>query len=109
MEECRTKCRSEKQPSYSADYFANSYKIPSKKPKFVERFCKKWQNNPQNNLAIFHFCTQYFWCGLASLTPKKTLQLNYSMIYKYEKYLYFHEIVGELQKDFGSIAYKAQF
>ena len=79
------------------------------KATFVERFCKKWQNNPQNNLAIFHFCTQYFWCGLASLTPKKTLQLNYSMIYEYEKYLYFHEIVGELQKDFGSIAYKAQF
>ena len=25
-------------------------------------FFKKWQNNPQNNSAIFHFCTdQQFW------------------------------------------------
>ena len=58
-----TECRSEKQRSYSADCFANSYKIPSKKAKFIEGFCKKWQNNPQNNLAIFHFCTQQFWFG----------------------------------------------
>ena len=22
---------------------------------FLKEFCKNWQNNPQNNLAIFHF------------------------------------------------------
>ena len=25
---------------------------------FLKEFCKNWQNNPQNNLATFHFGTQ---------------------------------------------------
>ena len=52
------KLLSAKVKNTQVDCFANSYKIPSKKAKFVERFCKKWQNNPHNNLAIIHFCTQ---------------------------------------------------
>ena len=35
-------------------FLQNSFK----KAKFIERCCKKWQNNPKNNSAIFHFCTQ---------------------------------------------------
>ena len=35
----------------------------SAKANFVERFGKKWQNNPQNSSVTFHFCTQQglFW------------------------------------------------
>ena len=33
----------------------------SKKARTVERAGKKWENNPKNNTAIFHFCTQCFW------------------------------------------------
>ena len=29
------------------------------KAKFLNHFCKKWRNNPQNSLAIFHFCIQF--------------------------------------------------
>jgi hypothetical protein len=34
--------------SYLADFFATSYNS-FKKAKFVDRFCKKWQNNPSGN------------------------------------------------------------
>ena len=34
--------------SYLVDYFATSHN-PFTKAKFVERFCKKWQNNPSGN------------------------------------------------------------
>ena len=35
--------------------------------RYIEGFGKKWQNNPKNNTAIFHFCTQYICYDLFNL------------------------------------------
>ena len=51
----------EKQPKLFCGLFCQFLQNSFKKAKFVGRFCKKWQNNPQNNSAIFYFCTQQFW------------------------------------------------
>ena len=57
-----TECRSEKKLSYSADYLPLLEKATTNLA-FLKEFCENWQNNPQNNLAIFHFGTQWFCCG----------------------------------------------
>ena len=57
------KCRSEKQQSYSADCFATSFKSTLRIFLFLKEFYKNLQNNPQNNLAIFHFGTWQFCCA----------------------------------------------
>ena len=45
------------------------------------------ENNPQNNSAIFHFCTQYFWYENVSETPAMPLSVRNSRFRKIINYL----------------------
>ena len=64
-----------------------------KKAKVIERFCKKWQNNPQNNLNIFQSAVLVWF-------PNHFVQVNLC-----QKLLFLHQLIHNMTTD-CSLSYK---